>query len=175
MRKICDTLVYCTILERDVLHHIRTSGGNMRASAFKIFILALGLLFLATSCLLTREDLYDKFGEDPTQQGTTSPTPGISVDIGDGLITKEGPVTPGSDSFTMVLDTQPTATVTIGAFLTVDDDPVTAAATALAFFGLAGEEAARTVSAPGSYMIALLDTLYTITPEHLKNGSRLEG
>ena len=68
-----------------------------------------------------------------------------------------------------------TATVTIGAFLTVDDDPVTATATALAFFGLAGEEAARTVSAPGSYMIALLDALYTITPEQLKNGSRLEG
>jgi hypothetical protein len=105
----------------------------MRASAFKIFILALGLLFLATSCLLTREDLYDKFGEDPTQQGTTSPTPGISVDIGDGLITKEGPVTPGSDSFTMVLDTQPTATVTIGPIISNDTGEVTVFPSSLTF------------------------------------------
>lgn len=67
-----------------------------------------------------------------------------------------------------------TATVTIGAFLTVDNDPITAAATALAFFGLAGEEAARSASAPGSFMIALIDALYTITPAQLKDGCKIE-
>ncbi len=61
-----------------------------------------------------------------------------------------------------------TATVTIGAFLSVDNDPVSAAATALAFFGLAGEVAAKNSLAPGSFMISMLDALYTITPEELK-------
>jgi len=66
------------------------------------------------------------------------------------------------------------ATVAIGAFLAVDRCPATAAATALAYFGLAGEEAARTASGPGSFMTAMLDALYTITPEMLKNKSRID-
>jgi len=67
-----------------------------------------------------------------------------------------------------------TATVAIGAFLAVDDDPVTATATALAFFGLAGEIAGENAAAPGSFMIALLDALYTITPERLRTGSKIQ-
>ncbi|MBL7179154.1 MAG: hydroxyethylthiazole kinase [Pseudomonadota bacterium] len=67
-----------------------------------------------------------------------------------------------------------TATAAIGAFLAVDRNPVSAAATALAFFGLAGEVAAENASAPGSFMIAMLDALYTITPEKLRKGCRFE-
>ena len=67
-----------------------------------------------------------------------------------------------------------TATVTIGAFLSVDKDPVSAAATALAFFGLAGEVAAKNASAPGSFMIAMLDALYTITPDELMGNCKFE-
>ena len=67
-----------------------------------------------------------------------------------------------------------TATVIIGAFLSVDKDPVSAAATALAFFGLSGEVAAKNASAPGSFMIAMLDALYTITPNELKQNSKFE-
>jgi hydroxyethylthiazole kinase len=67
-----------------------------------------------------------------------------------------------------------TATVTIGAFLAVDADPVNAAATALAYFGLAGEVAAQNASAPGSFMIQIIDALYTITPEDLKKGCKIE-
>jgi hydroxyethylthiazole kinase len=67
-----------------------------------------------------------------------------------------------------------TATVTIGAFLAVDADPVTATATALAYFGLAGEIAGQNASAPGSFMIQMLDALYTITPEVLAAGSKFE-
>jgi hydroxyethylthiazole kinase len=66
------------------------------------------------------------------------------------------------------------ATATIGAFLAVDPDPVGATATALAYFGLAGEAAARHAAAPGSFMIQMLDALYTITPEQLKQGSRIK-
>ncbi len=68
-----------------------------------------------------------------------------------------------------------TATATIGAFLAVDNDPVSATATALSFFGLAGEIAAETASAPGTFSIRMLDALYTITPEQLRSGCRIEG
>jgi hydroxyethylthiazole kinase len=67
-----------------------------------------------------------------------------------------------------------TATAAIGAFLAVDPDPLAATATALAYFGLAGEVAARTASAPGSFMIGMLDALYTISPERLAEGCRIE-
>jgi hydroxyethylthiazole kinase len=67
-----------------------------------------------------------------------------------------------------------TATAAIGAFLAVDPDPLRAAATALAYFGLAGEVAARSASAPGSFMIGMLDALFTISPEELREGCRIE-
>ena len=67
-----------------------------------------------------------------------------------------------------------TATAAIGAFLAVDANPVSATATALAYFGLAGEVASETASAPGSFMIRMIDALYTITPEKLREGCRIE-
>ena len=67
-----------------------------------------------------------------------------------------------------------TATVAIGAFNAVDPDPVSATASALAFFGLAGEVAAEKADAPGSFMIALIDALYTITPEALRDGCKIQ-
>jgi hydroxyethylthiazole kinase len=67
-----------------------------------------------------------------------------------------------------------TATVTIGAFLAVDDDPVSATATALAYFGLAGEVAGKNASAPGSFMIQMIDALYNITPKSLEEGCKIE-
>ncbi|MFO1431819.1 MAG: hydroxyethylthiazole kinase [Candidatus Competibacteraceae bacterium] len=65
------------------------------------------------------------------------------------------------------------ATAIIGAFLAVDLDPVSAAATALAYFGLAGERAAFHAAAPGSFMVQLLDNLYTITPAELSRDCRI--
>jgi len=67
-----------------------------------------------------------------------------------------------------------TATAAVGAFLAVDPDPVSAAATALAFFGLAGEVAGDSAAAPGSFMIKMLDALFTITPEQLQGGCKIE-
>ncbi|MBW1994627.1 MAG: hydroxyethylthiazole kinase, partial [Deltaproteobacteria bacterium] len=66
------------------------------------------------------------------------------------------------------------ATAAIAAFCSVDKDLVTAAAAALAFFGLAGEIAGKKASAPGSFMIHLIDALYSITPEMLKNHAKIE-
>ncbi len=65
------------------------------------------------------------------------------------------------------------ATALIGAFTAVDKDPVTATATALAYFGLAGEVAGKTAKGPGSFMVALLDALYTLTPADLRAGCRI--
>jgi hydroxyethylthiazole kinase len=50
---------------------------------------------------------------------------------------------------------------------------VSAAATALAYFGLAGEVAAQKAQAPGSFQVALLDALYTITPEQLQSQANI--
>ncbi len=66
------------------------------------------------------------------------------------------------------------ATAIIGAFLAVDEDPVTATATALAYFGLAGEQGAEKAGGPGSFMITSLDALYGMDEEQLEGGARIE-
>jgi hydroxyethylthiazole kinase len=65
------------------------------------------------------------------------------------------------------------ATAIIAAFLAVDTDAVSAAATALSFFGLAGEIAGNNSKGPGTFMIRLLDALYTITPEALEKEAKI--
>nr|HID60071.1 hydroxyethylthiazole kinase [Desulfobacterales bacterium] len=103
--------------------------------------------------------------------GTTLAITGPTDLITDGSRVIE--VSNGHPLMRYVTGTGCTATVTIGAFLAIDDDPVTATATALAFFGLAGEVAGERASAPGSFMIELLDALYTITPERLGIGCKI--
>jgi len=80
----------------------------------------------------------------------------------------------GHPLMALVTGTGCTATAAIGAFLAVDSEPLRAAATALAYFGLAGERAAERAEAPGSYMIALIDALYTLAPADLASGARIE-
>ena len=74
----------------------------------------------------------------------------------------------GHPLMTRVTGTGCSATAIAGAFLAVDPDPFTAACSALAFLGLAGKRAGERSAAPGSFMIALLDALYTIPPDELK-------
>jgi hydroxyethylthiazole kinase len=66
------------------------------------------------------------------------------------------------------------ATTLIAAFSAVDRDAFTATTTALSYFGLAGEIAAQAAHAPASFATALIDALYTITPEKLADGARIE-
>jgi len=66
------------------------------------------------------------------------------------------------------------ATAVVGAFHAVDKDPVSAAATGLSFFGIAGETAGQQAAGPGTFMIHLLDALYTLTPEEVESRSRIE-
>jgi hydroxyethylthiazole kinase len=65
------------------------------------------------------------------------------------------------------------ASVTVGAFLAVEPDPVIAASAALAFFGLAGEKAAREADTPGSFWVRVVDALYSLSPEDLEKGTRI--
>jgi len=80
----------------------------------------------------------------------------------------------GHEMMGRVTGTGCTATVMIGAFLAVDPDPVEAATTALAYFGLAGEKAAAQTTTPGTYQIALLDALFSIDEEELRKGAGIE-
>jgi hydroxyethylthiazole kinase len=66
------------------------------------------------------------------------------------------------------------ATTSIAAFAAVTANALEAAAAGLAFFGLAGEVAARRARAPGSFQVALVDALYEIIPDELQAGARLE-
>ncbi len=65
------------------------------------------------------------------------------------------------------------ATAVIGAFAAVDPDPVTVAATGLALLGVAGEKAGADAKGPGTFVPALLDALYNITPEELSKECRV--
>jgi hydroxyethylthiazole kinase len=65
------------------------------------------------------------------------------------------------------------ATAVIAAFCGVDPDPVTAAATALAYYGLAGEWAAASSDGPGTFVPRFLDSLYNLTPTDLETHVRI--
>lgn len=84
-------------------------------------------------------------------------------------------ITNGHPLMRRVTGTGCIASAVIAAFAAVDPDPVAAAATGLAVFGLAGEIAGETADAPGSFMIRLLDALYTVTPAEVREGARIEG
>ena len=65
------------------------------------------------------------------------------------------------------------ATALVAAFHAIDPDPVLAAATGLTFFGVAGEAAGDGAPGPGTFMIRLLDTLHTLTPDELAARCRI--
>jgi len=71
----------------------------------------------------------------------------------------------GHPMFGRVTGTGCAATAVISCFAAVESDPLVAAAAALGYYGLAGEEAARASSGPGSFQVALLDALYNISED----------
>jgi hydroxyethylthiazole kinase len=82
-------------------------------------------------------------------------------------------VSNGHELMGFVTGTGCTATVVIGAFLAVDANTLEATATALAYFGLAGEIAGRQVQAPGGFQTALLDALFTIDENQMEEGAKI--
>ncbi len=110
-------------------------------------------------------------GQLARELGTTLAITGLVDMVTDGkrIVTIEG----GHRLMPLVTGTGCAATAIIGAFLAVDADPVSAAATGLAFFGLAGETAGTRAAGPGTFMIQLLDALYTLTPEEVARRCRI--
>jgi hydroxyethylthiazole kinase len=78
----------------------------------------------------------------------------------------------GHSLMPLVTGTGCSATATIGAFLAVDPDAFSAAATGLAFFGIAGEQAGTVSAGPGTFMINLLDALYSLSPDEVARRCR---
>jgi hydroxyethylthiazole kinase len=66
------------------------------------------------------------------------------------------------------------STAVTGCFLAVAEQPFGAAVEALAAFGVAGEEAARTARGPGSFHVALYDSLHELDPVTLDARARVE-
>jgi len=65
------------------------------------------------------------------------------------------------------------ASAVIGAFLVVEPDPLPAAATGLAVFGLAGERAAARAAGPGSLRWQIVDELAALDEAILSTGVRI--
>jgi hydroxyethylthiazole kinase len=67
-----------------------------------------------------------------------------------------------------------TSSAVVAAFLTVEPDPLAAAAEALAVFGLAAEHAARKAEGPGSLRWRLLDALAGLDEPMLHKGIKIQ-
>ena len=80
----------------------------------------------------------------------------------------------GHERMGTVTGTGCAASALIGAFLAVDENSLEAAATSLAAYGLAGEEAARESKGPGSFHPALLDALFNLSADQLQRKVRIE-
>lgn len=79
----------------------------------------------------------------------------------------------GHQWLTTLTGTGCSSTTAVGAFCAVEEDSVTAAACALAAFGVAAEAAAPSAKGPASFKTAFYDALYNLTEEQLVNQSRI--
>ncbi len=61
-------------------------------------------------------------------------------------------------------------TAVIGAFCAIEQDPMVASVSAVAFFGVAGEMAAQQSRGPGAFKQAFFDALFSITPDRMREG-----
>ncbi len=67
-----------------------------------------------------------------------------------------------------------TATALVGAFCAVEADRLAATAHALAVLGMAGEIAAERAAGPGSLQVGLLDALYTLDLDTIRQRERMQ-
>jgi hydroxyethylthiazole kinase len=81
----------------------------------------------------------------------------------------------GHELMATVTGTGCMASAITGCFLAVrSESPLEAAAEALVAFGVAGEDAARQASKPGSFHVALYDALYDLDPATLDSRAKVE-
>ncbi len=103
--------------------------------------------------------------------GTTVAITGARDVISDGA--RAVAVDNGHPLLSVVTGTGCSATAMIGAFAAVEEDPLVAAAAALAVYGLAAEGAAEAARGPGTFQAALLDSLYNLTLQEVAAGVRI--
>jgi hydroxyethylthiazole kinase len=80
----------------------------------------------------------------------------------------------GDAMLTRITGTGCLLTSILGAYTAVEQNAALAAASGLAMYGVAAELARQTVSAPGSYQIALLDMLYSIDGDQVAQLARVK-
>jgi len=61
----------------------------------------------------------------------------------------------------------------IAAFVACEKDFFLATVAAVAGFGIAGEKAAEKSIGPGTFKVAFLDSLYSLTPDQIASGIRM--
>jgi hydroxyethylthiazole kinase len=118
------------------------------------------------------EDAADTAGILATELGTTLAITGPVDLVTDG--SRVVRILNGHPMMGQITGTGCVATAVTGAFLAVDSDPVDAVVSSLGYLGLAGERAGEISSGPGSFQVAFLDALYSITPKELSESIRLE-
>ena len=82
-------------------------------------------------------------------------------------------VSNGDPAMTRVTALGCAASAIVGAFLAVEPDPLHAAASALAVFGLAGERAAAGAAGPGSLRVRIVDQLAALDQGAVGAGVRI--
>jgi hydroxyethylthiazole kinase len=82
-------------------------------------------------------------------------------------------VSNGDPAMTRVTALGCAASAVVGAFLAVEPEPLPAAASALAIFGLAGERAAAGAAGPGSLRMRIVDELAALDERALASGVRI--
>ncbi len=152
------------------------NSGNVsviRGNASEIMALAVkDVRTKGVDALHSAGDAVDVAKTIATQYKTIVAITGPTDIITDGIVVVK--VHNGHKLMSYVTGTGCTATALIGAFCAVDNDYLKATASALAYFGVAGELAARKAIAPGSFMIRLIDELYSVTPDELKQYAKIE-
>lgn len=118
------------------------------------------------------EGLGDKVRETSQRLGTVVAVTGATDYISDG--TRLARVYNGHKLLTHVTGTGCMASAVIGAFAAVQRDYFMATVAALSYYGAAAELAAQQAKGPGSFQVALFDSLYNLTPAALAGLVRVE-
>ena len=110
-------------------YNIQGMGVIYEGDYMKIYLIILITVILSFSACFERTELP----LTPATQQDASNSYSIVIDIQDGLITREDPVTPLSDSFTVVLASRPSSTVSIGTITSSDPNEVSVSPSSLEF------------------------------------------
>lgn len=140
----------------------------VRANASEVLALAGGAeATKGVDSVHTAEEAAGVMPNLAKELGCTIAVTGVTDIVTDGDRTLE--VAGGHPLMGYVTGTGCAATVLVGAFLAVNDEPVQAAAGGLAFFGLAGARAAEKCPGPGTYWVRVLDELYSVSENDLRS------